>query len=227
MGSPPDPDLSDSQRTHQLPRANLTEDEIDDLLYIARTNSLEDVEPTLLHLCPKYSAPPWTILLSATDPTSGNTPLHYSAANNHLELLKTLLSEKYFGTLDSKAALLAFVNHANEAGNTALHWAALNGHLEVCKVLVSFGAEVRLVNGMGHDAIFEAERAGREDVVTWLLSEEGGLEESVGKEEEGEVAEEGLGDGEGGGISENGDGGGGNEEVEEMRMDVDVGDVSS
>lgn len=64
--------------------------------------------------------------------------------------------------------------HANNEGNTALHWAALNGHLEAVKALVAKGADMGVRNKAGRTAGFEAQRAGRGDVVGWLLGRGGG-----------------------------------------------------
>lgn len=64
--------------------------------------------------------------------------------------------------------------HANNEGNKALHWAALNGHLEAVKALVAKGADMGVRNKAGRTAGFEAQRAGRGDVVGWLLGRGGG-----------------------------------------------------
>lgn len=77
----------------------------------------------------------------------------------------------------------------NSAGNTPLHWASLNGHLDAVKALVGAGADPALRNGTGHDAIYEAEVGGKDEVVSWLLKEGKGLEKGLGGdhvEEEGD-----------------------------------------
>lgn len=166
----------------------LTASEIDDLLYLTRTNDTPELIPLLHHLATKNSCTVAKILLDCTDPDSGNTPLHYASANAHLSLLQTLLS--FFDSNDdatSAAAKRLFVNAVNSEGNTPLHWASVNGHLEIVKVLVGAGADVEVKNGAGLGAASEAERAGREGVVEWLL-----LHGEIG---DGDVAE-GL-DGEG------------------------------
>jgi len=64
--------------------------------------------------------------------------------------------------------------HANQEGNTPLHWAALNGHLEAVKALVSQGADTGVRNKAGRTVGFEAQRAGRGEVVGWLIGRGGG-----------------------------------------------------
>lgn len=78
----------------------------------------------------------------------------------------------------------------NAAGNTPLHWAAVNGQLEAVKLLVRAGADVSVRNGVGRDAVGEAEVTGKVEVVEWLLCGEGrGVDGGVG---EGEGEEERL-----------------------------------
>lgn len=81
----------------------------------------------------------------------------------------------------------AILDAHNAAGNTPLHWAALNGHLEAVKVLVGAGADVRVRNGAGREAVGEAEGGGRGEVVEWLLMVGRGVDGGV----EGEEREEG------------------------------------
>ena len=64
-----------------------------------------------------------------------------------------------------------FLDLPNHAGNTALHWASLNGQVEVVKLLVAAGANAALKNAAGHDAVYEAERAEKTEVVEYLLKE--------------------------------------------------------
>ena len=74
------------------------------------------------------------------------------------------------------------MNRRNEAGNTPLHWAALNGHLACAKALITAGADMWVRNGAGNLAVFEAERAGKDDVVAYLLLEGGTEKEREGAE---------------------------------------------
>lgn len=64
----------------------------------------------------------------------------------------------------------AFINEVNETGNTALHWASLNGKLDVVRLLCDqYEADPFIRNKFGHDAIFEAENSGKEEVETYFL----------------------------------------------------------
>lgn len=61
------------------------------------------------------------------------------------------------------------------------------------------GAEPAMRNHAGHDAVYEAERSGREEVVRWLLIEGRGLERGVtgggwdgDREEDAEEEESGI-----------------------------------
>ena len=58
----------------------ISEEQIDDLLFFARTGSLSDLQNALAAL----PSPPSTILLLATDPGSGNSVMHMAAANGHI-----------------------------------------------------------------------------------------------------------------------------------------------
>ena len=69
-----------------------------------------------------------------------------------------------------RQSVLELLNRNNSSGNTSLHWAAMNGHLECVKVLVGAGGDATIKNGAGREAAVEAERAGKEDVASFLLS---------------------------------------------------------
>jgi ankyrin repeat protein len=75
---------------------------------------------------------------------------------------------------------VSLVNAHNKSGNTALHWAALNGHVEVLLLLLQHGADPSILNGAGHDALFEAELNEKQEAVEALLKEGGSLESGVG-----------------------------------------------
>lgn len=111
------------------------------------------------------------------------------------DIIKHLLT-----TISSSSSLPTLLNSRNAAGNTPLHWAALNGHLTAVQVLVEAGADPYIQNGVGHDAIYEAEVNDRNEAVEWMLKEGGeGLEElaaAAAGEEEGEGSGEAV-DGEG------------------------------
>ena len=80
------------------------------------------------------------------------------------------------------------INLQNASGNTPLHWAALNGHLSAVKLLVTAGADTKVVNKAGRDAVFEAEAGEKGEVVAWLLSEGKG---AAGQDGEGGSGDEG------------------------------------
>ncbi|MCJ1231547.1 hypothetical protein MMC12_008224 [Toensbergia leucococca] len=162
------------------PTPSPLEDEcfIDDLLYYARTGALTDLQTTLSTLPqdPNRTAP--HILLTIIDPSSKNGLLHMASANGHTSTIAYLL------TPPPPSALL---NAQNVSGNTPLHWAALNGHNEAVKLLIAAGADPDLKNKVGHDAMYEAERNGKEEVAEWLLGKGGS---GVGKLEGESSAEE-------------------------------------
>lgn len=62
---------------------SLTEDEIDDLLYFARTGDKEEYDNTSNALLKRESATPLDVLAVAKDEYSGNGVLHMAAANGH------------------------------------------------------------------------------------------------------------------------------------------------
>ena len=63
----------------------LSEDEIDDILYFARTNDLEQLRETLVDIRSRRSeASDADVFRMAVDPGSGNTALHLAAANGHV-----------------------------------------------------------------------------------------------------------------------------------------------
>src|SRR5579871_2274139 len=84
--------ITNGPSTLNNPPETLTEEEIDDILYIARANELPEFTPYLTSLSQKYSTTPHAILISSTDSETQNTPLHYAAANGHLDLINSLLS---------------------------------------------------------------------------------------------------------------------------------------
>lgn len=63
--------------------AALTEDEIDDALYLARTGESADFQQFLDELSQKYGALQANVVKSAVDAESGNSALHFASANGH------------------------------------------------------------------------------------------------------------------------------------------------
>ena len=62
----------------------LSEDSIDDLLYLARTGATSELQTTLALLADTHKINPTTILSQATDTYTGNGLLHMASANNHI-----------------------------------------------------------------------------------------------------------------------------------------------
>jgi len=164
----------------------LTADEIDDLLYFTRANESQDLQQSTKELAQKYDCPPQHVLEACIDPETGNSTLHYCSANGLVDLLQILLSqlgsEEPNRAADGKVVGSVLLNHQNAQGNTPLHWAAYNGHLEVVKLLVAKGADMWIKNAAGHLAMFEAERADKNDVVQYLLEAGGREVERTGTE---------------------------------------------
>lgn len=75
--------------------------------------------------------------------------------------------------------LVKFLNTKNKAGNTALHWASVNGHVGVVSVLLAAGADPTILNEAGHDAVYEAELADKNEVVDVLLKDGIGLDSAI------------------------------------------------
>ncbi|KAF2462768.1 ankyrin [Lindgomyces ingoldianus] len=156
----------------------LDEDSIDDILYLARVNETSELDSFLAELSTKTKQPKAEIAAAALDLYSKNSALHYAAANGHIDVIKLLLSYNVDKVTTSAPSL---INAVNDAGNTALHWAALNGHLESVKLLIQRGADVTIINRVGHDAVFEAEINDKKEVVEWLLGAVEGLEKAIGQ----------------------------------------------
>ncbi|KIW07231.1 uncharacterized protein PV09_02088 [Verruconis gallopava] len=180
--------------------AILTEDEIDEILYFARANEIEDLKTYIPTLFPKYGTQPAWILSQAVDAETGNTSLHYAGANGHIDMVNYLLSLFPSSSADRKP----FINKQNNSGNTALHWSSLNGHMSVVKALLAAGADASILNNSGHDAVYEAEMNDKQEVAEYLLKEALGLEKAIGREgdgrspdEEDEEVEGGEGEGDG------------------------------
>ena len=176
---------------------NLSEDEIDDLLYLARVGEKDDFIALGNELRSRETCTIANLLEVAKDEASGNGVLHMAAANGHDGKLSYILarikdahypSEVLKFALDilsrptpQNPAMLAILNAQNRSGNTALHWAALNGHLGSVKKLLEYGADPTITNHKGHDAVYEAELNDKKEVVEWVLKEGGeGLEEGFG-----------------------------------------------
>nr|POE87441.1 ankyrin repeat-containing protein yar1 [Quercus suber] len=163
---------------------SLTVDEVDDLLYFTRVNEVQELRQAIEQLAHKYGCTDRDVLSACKDPENGNTVFHYCAANGLAELLTWLVSQlgAIVPSSEQKANSSSIINQQNREGNTPLHWAAYNGHLEIVKSLVGSGADMWMKNSAGHLAMFEAERAEKNDVVQYLLEAGGKEVERAGME---------------------------------------------
>ncbi|KAJ4416160.1 ankyrin repeat-containing protein [Gnomoniopsis sp. IMI 355080] len=143
---------------------NLSEDEIDDLIYFARAGEASDLTETLTALSAREGVSPAEILLAARD-SGKSTCLHMATGNGNLEITTLLLS--HFTTPEQKTA---FLDAPNEFGNTGLHWAAMGGHLSVVKLLVEQGSGVGVANDKGYIPLDLAGFAEKMEVVDYFLS---------------------------------------------------------
>ncbi|KAL8832812.1 MAG: hypothetical protein Q9170_004734 [Blastenia crenularia] len=165
----------------------LSTDEIDDLLYLARTNDLHDLKAGIQAIAQAQNTTLENIILASVDSDTGNGLLHMAAANRCMDILQYLLP-----ALPCPSPSALNLNLTNASGNTPLHWAALNGQLDAVKLLINAGADPARRNNAGHDAMYEAERSEKEEVTGWLLREGKGLETSVGGESGEREEEEGC-----------------------------------
>ncbi|KAF1986552.1 ankyrin [Aulographum hederae CBS 113979] len=146
----------------------LSEDDIDDILYFARANEVADLEECVKSLAGKLGVSEKEIVEKAVDPVTGNTPLHYAAANGHREIL--VLINNLHKSTDSQGSSSSPLspNMKNLSGNTPLHYAAQTGQLPMVKLLLGANADPMITNEAGHSAIYEAQIHDKEDVVEWL-----------------------------------------------------------
>jgi ankyrin repeat protein len=150
-----------------------------DLSSLTRTNRrLHYLLTPLLH----------KIGLTVPDLSWGDTLLHWASKQNHLPLVRTILSSSteppYEPTSPNSSAqqsqpsdkLRSLLLQRNKLGWTPLHWASLTGHTEICRLLLEHGgltlAEARSKGGQ--TALHFAASENHEDVVRLLL--EAGVE---------------------------------------------------
>ncbi|KAG1781849.1 hypothetical protein EV702DRAFT_1067298 [Suillus placidus] len=123
-----------------------TDDDKENLLLSCRYDDLDEVQGFIT----KFGSD----ALSSVRDDNGNTVLHMTCGNGHIDVLDYLLP------LVTPSILSA----QNSAGSTALHWAALNQHLEVAQKLVHFTGGPGITPG-------EAEMVGWDEGARWLVQE--------------------------------------------------------
>jgi hypothetical protein len=67
----------------KAPRVPLSDDEVDDILYLTRTNESAELQQYLLQLSQQHNCSIASLLESTIDEDNANTPFHYCAANGY------------------------------------------------------------------------------------------------------------------------------------------------
>jgi ankyrin repeat protein len=60
------------------------------------------------------------------------------------------------------------INGYDYDGRTALKLSCSNGHLDIVKYLITHGADINLTDARGNDALADAIRENRKDVIEYL-----------------------------------------------------------
>ncbi|KAI0599286.1 ankyrin repeat-containing domain protein [Biscogniauxia sp. FL1348] len=183
----------------------LSEDEIDDLIYLARAGEDVDLAEMLREVSVREDVTPAEVLAAARD-DSNATCLHMAAANGHAKtviLILSYLPPKSSGATAGTGAAAAaspttgsaetasqaapasegagtaetpYINVQNMFGNTALHWACLGGHLDVVKLLLSRGASPAAANDKDQIPLDLAAFNNHMHVVEFFLSQSRDIE---------------------------------------------------
>jgi len=74
-------------------------------------------------------------------------------------------TQKILETRDEKIN----VNFYDNEGQTALHQSCMDGNLKLVKLLVKFGADVKLANRDGWNALHIAAFGGHQDIILYLI----------------------------------------------------------
>ncbi|KAF3056569.1 Ankyrin repeat-containing protein P16F5.05c [Daldinia childiae] len=179
----------------------LSEDEIDDLIYLARTGDDAEFTGMVQELAVREGATRAEIIAAARDDGKA-TCLHMAAANGHAKTVTLILSHFPAPSKASKEAEAAaaapssdevspststetevpYINLQNSFGNTALHWACLGGHLDVVKLLLSRGASPTAANDKDQIPLDLAAFNNHMHVVDYFLSQSKDLEGDNAKE---------------------------------------------
>ncbi|KAK1766323.1 ankyrin [Phialemonium atrogriseum] len=170
----------------------MSEDEVDDLIYLARAGEKDELQTFVSALAEREKVSAAEIIVAAKD-GGKSTCLHMATGNGHLDIVKLLLEQFASRPKEEKQA---FLDAPNEYGNTGLHWAALGGHLETVKLLMGDGASPALANDKNYVPLDLASFGEKFDIVDYFLEQsgmiEGGNEEGLGEA----AAEVSLEDGE-------------------------------
>ncbi|ATY58971.1 hypothetical protein CCM_09528 [Cordyceps militaris CM01] len=144
----------------------LTEDEIDDLIYFARIGEGADLMDSVTALADREKVAPAVILMASKD-EGKSTVLHMATGNGHLETVRKVIE-----CFDArpKEEKQAFLDEPNEHGNTGMHWAALGGHLDTVKLLMEHGASPALANERDYVPLDLANQNEKTDVSAYFLS---------------------------------------------------------
>lgn len=92
----------------------------------------------------------------------GTTALILAAQQGHLDIVLTLLDDRY----------KADVTKSDDGGRTALHWAASRGFVDVAKSLLKAGADTNAADDDGRTALHHAAYEGHTAVAELLLDHE-------------------------------------------------------
>lgn len=204
------PDLSTPLQS-QSSLIQLSEDQILDLLYLARTGSLQELKEDLQALALRDTTTPAQILQATRDPHTGNTIAHYAAANGHtliLSYIQDIENDECLATdgtsSNAASSLPNLFQSANAQGSTPLHYAAVNGQEKAVETLLGYsgpaqdkeklGEYVEKTNHAGRTARDEADLqgAGKEEwlkVAGQLEKYESENSAEVGKEEDADAVE--------------------------------------
>ncbi|XWX00218.1 hypothetical protein V2A60_008238 [Cordyceps javanica] len=144
----------------------LTEDEIDDLIYFARAGEEKDLIEGVTALAERENVAP-AIILMATKDEGKSTVLHMATGNGHLEIVRKVI-QCFDGR--PKEEKQAFLDEPNEHGNTGMHWAALGGHLDTVKLLMEHGASPALANERDYVPLDLANQNEKTEVSEYFLS---------------------------------------------------------
>ncbi|EMR71531.1 putative ankyrin repeat containing protein yar1 protein [Eutypa lata UCREL1] len=173
----------------------LSEDEVDDLVYLARTGDEAELAVMLKELAAREGATSAEVLEAARDDGQA-TCLHMAAANGHSKSLDSAQQQQQQEQRreEDPSEQTSYINARNSFGNTALHWACLGGHLDVVKLLLSRGALPATANDKDQIPLDLAAFNSHMHVVDYFLSQSRDIEgdNAMGETTDGEG---GLADG--------------------------------